>query len=172
MSDVSITDLIAEARKAAKRADYYQSGEAELFVILADALEVAERDAQTAEDQANNLAGDVVQLEQKLAESVTVPTEKPPVHNHGPAEGRGLYCNESVVDGFLRGACVRVTEQTEPFSQSPHMAAKYWGQLVKARNRIAELEAAAVPVEPEQTRLECESCDREGWEQITEGGTQ
>jgi hypothetical protein len=75
MSDVSITALIAEARKAAKRADYYQSGEAWLWLRLADALEVAERDAQTAEDQANNLAGDVVQLEQKLAEAVTVPTE-------------------------------------------------------------------------------------------------
>jgi hypothetical protein len=39
MSDVSITDLIAEARKAAKRADYYQSGEAWLWLRLADALE-------------------------------------------------------------------------------------------------------------------------------------
>jgi len=76
-------------------------------------------------------------------ESVTAPT-KPPVHNHGPAEGRGLDCNESVVGGCLQGACMRVTEQTDPFSQSPHMAAKYWAELVRARKRIAELEASAL----------------------------
>ena len=67
MSDVSITDLTAAARNAAKIADYYQTGEADLFIILADAIEAAERDAQQAEDQANNLAGDVVQLEKQLA---------------------------------------------------------------------------------------------------------
>jgi len=82
-------------------------------------------------------------------EAVTVPTEKPPVHNHGTEEGRGLACPESVVGGFLQGACVLAAEQTHPFSQSPHMAAKYWGELVRARNRIAELDAGAVPVEPE-----------------------
>ncbi len=29
------------------------------------------------------------------------------VHNHGPSEGRGLYCSERVLpDGSLRGACI------------------------------------------------------------------
>jgi len=32
--------------------------------------------------------------------------EKPPVHNHGPAEGRGLDCGERVVEGNLRGWCM------------------------------------------------------------------
>ena len=56
---VSITDLIAQLQSNV------------------DALEAAEREIQQAEDQANNLAADVVQLELKLAalESVTVPTE-------------------------------------------------------------------------------------------------
>jgi len=70
--------------------------------------------------------------------------KNPPVHNHGPEEGLGLACPESVVGGFLQGACVLAAEQTDQFSQSPHMASKYWAELVKARNRIAELEAAAV----------------------------
>jgi hypothetical protein len=74
MSDVSITDLIAEARWMALTSSTPKHIRA-MLTQLAAALEVAERDAQTAEDQANNLAGDVVQLEQKLAESVTVPTE-------------------------------------------------------------------------------------------------
>lgn len=29
-----------------------------------------------------------------------------PVHNHGPAEGRGLDCGERTVDGKLRGWCM------------------------------------------------------------------
>ncbi len=29
-----------------------------------------------------------------------------PVHNHGPAEGRGLACGEAMVDGKLRGHCL------------------------------------------------------------------
>lgn len=29
-----------------------------------------------------------------------------PVHNHGPAEGRGLDCGEAMVDGKLRGHCL------------------------------------------------------------------
>jgi len=35
------------------------------------------------------------------------------VHNHGPAEGRGLDCPERVVEGQLRGACLtpRSTEK-------------------------------------------------------------
>jgi len=32
--------------------------------------------------------------------------DKPPVHNHGPAEGRGLDCGERVVEGNLRGWCM------------------------------------------------------------------
>ena len=31
---------------------------------------------------------------------------KPDVHNHGPAEGRGLDCGERVVEGNLRGWCM------------------------------------------------------------------
>jgi predicted exporter len=141
MSDVSITDLTAAARNAAKIADYYQTGEADLFIMLADALEAAERDAQQAEDQANNLAGDVVQLEVKLQNAQTT-----------------LEMDEKYINK-LEGKIARLqavtvptedlAQQTHPFSQSPHMAAKYWAELVRARNRIAELEAAAVPVEPE-----------------------
>jgi len=160
MSDVSITDLIARLRYQYNSSNPLAGANASVVMsAAADSLEAAERDAQQAEDQANNLAGDVVQLEQKLAalEAITVPTEKPPVHNHGTEEGRGLACPESVVGGFLRGACVLAAEQTHPFSQSPHMAAKYWAELVRARNRIAELEAAAVPVAPDD---------------VTEGGTQ
>jgi len=82
---------------------------------------------------------DLLKDHDATVESVTVPT-KPPVHNHGPAEGRGLDCNESVVSGFLQGACMRATEQTDRFSQSPHMASKYWAELVRARNRVAEVE--------------------------------
>jgi hypothetical protein len=74
VSKGSITDLIAEARWMALTSSTPKHIRA-MLTQLADALEVAERDAQTAEDQANNLAGDVVQLEQKLAEAVTVPTE-------------------------------------------------------------------------------------------------
>lgn len=29
-----------------------------------------------------------------------------PVHNHGPADGRGLDCGEAMVDGKLRGHCL------------------------------------------------------------------
>lgn len=39
-------ELVAKARKAAKRAEYYQSGEAELFTALADALTVANADLE------------------------------------------------------------------------------------------------------------------------------
>lgn len=28
------------------------------------------------------------------------------VHNHGPADGRGLGCGERIVDGRLRGWCM------------------------------------------------------------------
>jgi hypothetical protein len=35
-----------------------------------------------------------------------------------------------------------------PFDESPHMAAKYWAELVRARKRIAELEAAAAVTAP------------------------
>lgn len=31
------------------------------------------------------------------------------VHNHGPAEDRGLDCPERLVDGRLRGACLRTS---------------------------------------------------------------
>jgi len=120
MSDVSITALTARARTWAASPLLTQAGICPLLEDLANTLEAAERDAQRAEDQANNLAGDVVQLEKQVAvlEAVTVPTEE-------------------------------LAQQTHPFSQSPHMAAKYWAELVRARNRIAELEAVAVPVEPE-----------------------
>jgi len=80
--------------------------------------------------------------------------KNPPVHNHGPAEGLGLACPESVVGGFLQGACLLAAEQTDPFSQSPHMASKYWAELVKARKRIAELEAAVTaPTDDERAVL-------------------
>jgi len=75
--------------------------------------------------------------------------KNPPVHNHGPEDGLGLSCPEYIVGGFLQGACVLAAEQTDPFSQSPHMASKYWAELVRARKRIAELEAAVTaPTEP------------------------
>ena len=57
---------------------------------------------------------------------------------------------EDEVDGALLADTVRelrdvlesVTAPTEPdpFSQSPHMTSKYWAELVKARNRIVEVE--------------------------------
>lgn len=33
------------------------------------------------------------------------------VHNHGPEDGPGLACRESVVDGHLRGACLSLPER-------------------------------------------------------------
>jgi len=131
MSDVSITDLIVRQREADAR-------------IVEQFMSSYNRRGAT-----HAVLGRVLDAVRSGAlESVTAPT-KPPVHNHGPAEGRGLDCNESIVGGFLQGACMRVTEQTDPFSQSPHMASKYWAELVKARKRITELEAAVTaPTEP------------------------
>jgi len=72
MPDVSITDLTTEARKKFRESPGWELGiypgsDLDLVRRLADALEAAERDAQQAEDQANNLAGDVVQLEKQVA---------------------------------------------------------------------------------------------------------
>jgi hypothetical protein len=72
MPDVSITDLTTEARKKFRESPGWELGihpgsDLDLVRRLADALEAAERDAQQAEDQANNLAGDVAQLKQQLA---------------------------------------------------------------------------------------------------------
>lgn len=67
----------------------------------------------------------------------------------------------------LSATAAAVPTEADPFSQSPHMASKYWGELVKARKRIAELEAAA-PTEP-VWELQCSvgfgrwsGCDYEG----------
>lgn len=60
--------------------------------------------------------------------------------------------------GDVLAALESVTAPTtpDPFSQSPHMASKYWAELVRARKRIAELEAAVTaPTEPEWA---CETC--------------
>jgi hypothetical protein len=35
------------------------------------------------------------------------------VHNHGPAEGRGLDCGEALVDGKLKGWCLRPPQPEE-----------------------------------------------------------
>ena len=94
--DVSITDLIAEARE--RQAECAGLSEEEVarapismillnssVAKLANALELSEREIQRAEDQANNLAGDVVQLEQRLAatQAVTVPTENEYEYEYG-----------------------------------------------------------------------------------------
>jgi hypothetical protein len=68
MSDVSIADLIAKARLWAASPLLTQAGICPLLEDLADALEASERDAQQAEDQANNLAADVAQLGRELSE--------------------------------------------------------------------------------------------------------
>ena len=44
--DTTTTDLIAEARKAAKRANYYRTGEAGLFYRLALALEFVTKQSE------------------------------------------------------------------------------------------------------------------------------
>jgi len=155
--DVSITDLIAAARNAAKIADYYQTGEADLFIMLADALEASERDAQQAEDQANNLAGDVVQLEQELAalESVTVPTENPSVSDLGEVIWRTSRADESTIS--VTGANIvakailarfRLPVPVEPeweyFIERPMFAEDKWNEGL-----YASISAATKDMKPE-----------------------
>jgi hypothetical protein len=124
MSDVSITDLIAEAR-----AIYGHLPFDHIANRLADALESSERELRLAEDQANNLAGDLAALE-----SVTAPTE-----NEQSAEvmrilnNAGAYCGECGYEGgYGQDGC----------SQCAVTLATYARHLIAAGFRLP------VPVEP------------------------
>lgn len=52
--------------------------------------------------------------------------QKGPVHNHGPEDGPGLACNETYVDGVLRGWCV-IRQEQELIEQHIHKCA--WLQI-------------------------------------------
>jgi len=78
MVEVSKADLIARLRYRYEPSNPLANADvAEVMLAAADALESSEREIQLAEDQANNLAGDLAQAELKIAalESVTAPTE-------------------------------------------------------------------------------------------------
>lgn len=51
-----------------------------------------------------------------------------PVHNHGPAEGRGLNCPEPVVNGRLRGACITTSPEPDPWPTAPLIVATFLGK--------------------------------------------
>ena len=59
----------------------------------------------------------IAQAKTYAASGKSVPAaDRSPVHNHGPAEGRGLDCNERrTADGGLRGAC----QPDEPRDRRP-----------------------------------------------------
>lgn len=67
-----------------------------------------------------------------------------PVHNHGPAEGRGLDCGEALVDGKLKGWCLRPPQPEEGPDYHANLA--QWN----THNYI-------VPVDP-MDDLQCEGC--------------
>lgn len=41
------------------------------------------------------------------------------VHNHGPAEGRGLDCPETILEGRLTGICLVSEDQGTGFIEIP-----------------------------------------------------
>jgi hypothetical protein len=88
-------------------------------------------------------------------QSVTVPTENEREEMQR-AVSKAVYGDERQTIGTDRlvdnlwaaGFRIPVSVEPNPFAESGYVAAKHWAELVKARNRIAALEAAAVPVEP------------------------
>lgn len=71
-----------------------------------------------------------------------------PVHNHGPAEGRGLNCPEPVVNGRLRGACITTSPEPDPWPTAPLIVATMFdgyrtllmrtGTAYESTTRVAE----------------------------------
>lgn len=72
------------------------------FVIMAENRAEAEIEATAVEDK--HAPAHVVWRE--VGEWQQVGRGDRRVHNHGPAEGRGLDCPEQIIDGRLVGACI------------------------------------------------------------------
>ena len=167
MSDVSITaDLIARARKAEQRAHWYKTGEEKLFGALADALEavtvatddhepikilrdktfVAWQDVLTVTSErvdteptigGNDRDGGLTESDRESL--ISLIAENMPGRD-GVPKIQDVWLADAILERFRLPVPVE-PETPERFPESPHVEAKYWAELVRARRRIAELEA-------------------------------
>lgn len=103
--------------------------------------------------------------------------QKGPVHNHGPEDGPGLACNETYVDGVLRGWCV-IRQEQELIEQLIHKCARLQGipveherlNWVLPTNKFRVWYVPQIPMEGDYADVgEIEMWDEEyRWEDFTD----